>query len=335
MNYRIGPVLIRSDVPYTLYPDPAFDSFGAIGEWDISPDMNASFGASHRMVDSVTTATAGLNRVFEGFAFGSNLSADTGGGILAGVSLTYSLGRHPWSGDLRVSPEHQAQRGGIAARAFVDANRNGQFDPGDQPMSGVRFSAGGQNNHVSTNEQGQAFIPALPLYQDLDVTVQRGSVDDPYLTSSREGYTVTLRPGSYPQLDFPLVSTGEVDGMVLIARDSGETGARNVELQLLDEAGAVVMTTRSEFDGFYLFELVPLGRYRVRVAPKALERLAVLEAPDDDVALSEEEPLVSGVDFHLLVKSKGQRGTPGADPEDLLSQAQPGSEHLSDVLHTQ
>ncbi len=326
MNYRIGSVMIRSDLPYTLHPDPALDSFGVIGEWDIAPDMNASAGASHRMDDSVTTATAGLNQVFEGFALGSSLSADTGGGLFAGVSLTYSLGRHPWSGDLRVSPEHQAQSGGVAARAFIDRNRNGRFDGEDQPMSGVRFIADGHNHAASTNEAGEAFLPALPLYRDLGIAVQRGSVDDPYLTSSLAGYTVALRPGNYPQLDFPLVPTGEIDGLVMIARDGEETGLSSIELQLIDESGAVAMTTRSEFDGFYLFELVPLGRYRVRVAPDALDRLAAFAAPDHEVELSDAEPLAAGLDFHLLADPNRQPAAPGAAAQERPAQSQPSAE---------
>ena len=39
-----------------------------------------------------------------------------------------------------------------------------------------------------------------------------------------------------------------------------------VEIELLDKAGRVVKSTRSEYDGFFLFESVPYGQYRLRIA---------------------------------------------------------------------
>ena len=266
--------------------------------------MSANLGATHRLNDSVTAATAGLNQQFESFAMGGALGVNSEGGMFAGLSLTLSFGRHPWSGDLRLSPGGQAQTGGIAARAFIDKNNNGEFDEDDEPVSDVRFVTGGQRQRSSTNEAGEVFISELPLYENLDVVVQRGSVSDPYLTSSREGYSVALRPGVYPQLDFPLVTTGEIDGMVVFGSVEDESLVGNIELELLDENSEVVATTRTEFDGFYLFELIPLGHYRVRVAQNVIERFATRKAQSQKLQLTDAEPVMSGVNLHLTNNQK-------------------------------
>ena len=43
------------------------------------------------------------------------------------------------------------------------------------------------------------------------------------------------------------------------------------DLELVDVEGRAVARTRSDFDGFFLFEGVPYGRYTVRIAKLAAE----------------------------------------------------------------
>ena len=44
-----------------------------------------------------------------------------------------------------------------------------------------------------------------------------------------------------------------------------------LDLELVDARGEVVASTRSDFDGFFLFERVPYGSYRIRVAKASAE----------------------------------------------------------------
>jgi Carboxypeptidase regulatory-like domain len=63
-----------------------------------------------------------------------------------------------------------------------------------------------------------------------------------------------------------LVSAGEISGTLL--REGGRS-LNGVDIELIDKNGRVVKTTRSEYDGFFLFESVPYGAYRLRVAALA------------------------------------------------------------------
>jgi len=47
---------------------------------------------------------------------------------------------------------------------------------------------------------------------------------------------------------------------------SGGLGFEGLDLELVDPAGKVVATARTDFDGFFLFERVPYGAYAVRVS---------------------------------------------------------------------
>jgi hypothetical protein len=70
----------------------------------------------------------------------------------------------------------------------------------------------------------------------------------------------------------PLVSAGEISGNLL--REGGRT-LNGVDIELLDKNGRVVKTTRSEYDGFFLFESVPYGQYRLRIAALAANLVRV------------------------------------------------------------
>ena len=90
-----------------------------------------------------------------------------------------------------------------------------------------------------------------------------------------------------------------------------------------DEAHEIVRTTKSEFDGFYLFELVPLGRYVVRASPDQLAKHALAGSPEHEVLLTVEEPVVSGADF--TVGELAARSRPAPSPVE----ASPAEQHAS------
>ncbi len=48
-------------------------------------------------------------------------------------------------------------------------------------------------------------------------------------------------------------------------------GFEGLELELVDAGGKRIGTTRTDFDGFFLFERVPYGEYRLRLSKKAAE----------------------------------------------------------------
>ena len=74
---------------------------------------------------------------------------------------------------------------------------------------------------------------------------------------------VVPRPGVAAEVDIALVGGGDIEGAIV---KSGGLGFEGLDLELVDAAGKVVATARTDFDGFFLFERVPYGQYRVRLA---------------------------------------------------------------------
>jgi hypothetical protein len=74
---------------------------------------------------------------------------------------------------------------------------------------------------------------------------------------------VVPRPGIPAEVQIGLVGGGDVEGALVKAGGSGFEG---VDLELVDHQGKVVATTRTDFDGFFLFERIAYGSYSIRVA---------------------------------------------------------------------
>ena len=99
----------------------------------------------------------------------------------------------------------------------------------------------------------------------------------------------TLRPGSLPHFDFPVIETGAVDGTAY--RPNGQP-AQGLKLELVGADDRVLQETETAYDGFYNFEYVPPGAYRVRSA--AAENVALTPQP---VMVTAESLFASGVDL--------------------------------------
>jgi hypothetical protein len=77
---------------------------------------------------------------------------------------------------------------------------------------------------------------------------------------------VTPRPGIVADVEIGLVGAGDIEG--IIVRDDGQ-GFEGLELELLDESGKVVATTRSDYDGYFMFERVAYGHYSARISSES------------------------------------------------------------------
>jgi hypothetical protein len=298
MNYYMHPFILRGELNYDLAPEVELDSVNATLDWDLDEDFLARFSSEYDIEDSDFEFGASLNRDFGYFALGAEVEVSSEGDYLVGLTFNLSLGRDPVSGTVQVTSDRLAREGALVARVYVDENVNGAFDEGDALIEGARLTSAKRSMDTETDDEGTAVINNLEVYEASDVRIDQKSIDDPYVIPATEGALVTVRPGALVSHDFALVRTGEVDGTVWLGGLNG--GVReigDVELQLVNDSGEVVQTTRSEYDGFYLFEFVPVGHYRVRISPAQLERLSMTAPAVEEVVLAGEDPIISGLDF--------------------------------------
>ena len=214
----------------------------------------------------------GYTHLFDKFALSANGSYSTAGTIGAGLSLAFSLGPDPANGGIRVSNERIARRGQAVVKVFLDENGDGIRGEDEPLLADVDAAAGMRISQKPTNEGGRTVIDGLTPYKPVLVRLDEGSLGDPYLTPGTAGMVIVPRPGVPLEVELPVSRSGEVEGLLLSTSGYEMQG---VQLELVDARGAVVAETVSEFDGFFLFDRVPYGTYRLRIAPGMARRLEV------------------------------------------------------------
>ncbi len=297
---RIGQAWLRGTLRYEIEPESRMTMAGAQAEMNFGNYLSTRIGVQRELIaPERTTLLAGLSRRFDVLALGLNGSWADDGSWGAFMSLSFSFGREPRSGDWYMDSRAGAERGAASMRVFLDRDLNGVYSEGDEPLPDVTLGMGQALATRDTNADGVAFVTGLPPYQDLDVTLPANALEDPYWLAEKDGVTVRPRPGVAAVADFPVVVTGEVDGTARLRDGNGIFEIADVSIQLVDEQGRVVDEAKSAYDGFFLFEFVRPGRYTVRVAPEQLVRLGFAVSAEREIEIDADGTIASGIDFVL------------------------------------
>ncbi|MBD3729867.1 MAG: carboxypeptidase regulatory-like domain-containing protein [Sphingomonadales bacterium] len=249
----------------------------------IDDTSDITFELEHDAPSKETSFALGYSKSFKKFAVRANASYDTRGAIGFNLSLAFSFGPDPVNGGIRFSEEKLARNGQAKVIVFRDDNGDGRQDPGEEVLKNVNVEAGLRETGAVTSDRGMAMVDGLKPYVPIVVGVDEASLGDPYLTPSVKGVVVVPRPGVAAEVVIPVSPAGEIEGTLL---STNGTELPGVELELVDARGAVAATTMTEFDGFFLFEKVPYGRYRLRVSADAARALEVRAALASDIEVA-------------------------------------------------
>jgi hypothetical protein len=289
---RIGDTRLRGEARYRLQPGSVLESVTLVAErpigergelrgeiaWD-GPLDRARFGA-------------GYSRQFDRLALGARAEAATDGSFAAGINLALSFGPDARGRYARVTSHKLASAGQAAARVFTDSNRNGVWDGNEPVHEGVTIAAGTARADAPTDANGTTMVDGLRSFQPQLLSVDTSTLADPLLKPAVRGIVVTPRPGIAQAVDFALLPTGEVEGMLYIAA-SGEPQPRpGADLELVNAAGDVVAEARSDFDGFFLFQDVVYGQYRLQLSAATARALDAGNEPLATVSVGDPDPVV-------------------------------------------
>ena len=265
VNTRVGRVRLRGEAHVDLAP-ARVRSLAVIGEWAAGAEIDGAAGwraeLGYERVLGRARAAIGYVRRFDRLALSASLEAASDGSVGAGVSIAFSLGRER-RGGVRMTADKLAAQGSADVFVYRDTNGNGRRDDGEQGEGAVGLTRGLVAIDRLTDVDGRRTIDGLEPFQPVVIGVDAASLPDPMLQPAGIGVVVVPRPGIVAQVEIGLVPTGDVDGTLMAP---GGGALEGVDLELHDAGGRRVATTRCEFDGFFLFERVPHGRYTVHVA---------------------------------------------------------------------
>ena len=171
---------------------------------------------------------------------------------------------------------------------FEDLNENGRLDSGEPVEKDAIVTAGMKLAELPTGKDGTTRVGGLTPYLPVAIGIDQSSLANPALAALKPAQVVVPRPGVAAQVDIALVGGGSIEGYAVKEDGSGYEG---LEIQLLGVDGEVLGTAISDIDGYFLFERIRYGRYRLGLTDATAKAIGAAPALDASVSISSDKPL--------------------------------------------
>jgi len=286
LNYEFQPESEITNVDFTLRPP-------------LYKDYQFTYGLNHSLRADLTELSASASKSVGSFNLSAGLRYNTDSVVSLDARFSIGLGREPRENRWVPHALAIAGRGSVSARVFLDNNEDGLFNEGDEAIENVGFTVNNGYQQVRTNESGIAFMTGLLEYVPVNLAIAISTLEDPLWTPALEGMRIVPRPGQAMQLDFPIFTSGEIDGTVYLTRNGRTVPAGRVTVEVIDDRNRVIDTTTTEYDGFYVISKIPLGKYRIRVSRQQMSELNLRADEEPVFEITAVEQFESGIDFTL------------------------------------
>ncbi len=282
---RVGAVRLRGLGVWQISPDARFKTAELSAYWSASEKADFEAAVAYDAQTRLSRARVTHIRRFDTMAVALTGEAASDGSLAVGFNLNFSLDSSRRG--LSLSRQQLATAGAVRATVFRDSNDNGRRDPGEPAEKGALVTTGTRLSERATDAQGNVLVAGLANYVPVTVGIDTSSLGDPTLTPRQALQVVTPRPGIAADVEIALVGAGDIEGAVV--KDGGE-GFEGLDLELVDAAGKVVATTRTDYDGFFLFERVAYGKYSVRIAAASARIAKIATGLGLDAVVNAEAP---------------------------------------------
>lgn len=267
-SMRRGYTSFRASAEYTIHPSVSLNRLSAAVERSFVVDRSPwrwRVESTWDLNERTFLHSAAIGREFENFNLDLLAESDGRNSHRIGLGLTFALGRRAngWG----VTSKPLAATGTVRARIFEDRDDNGVFSSGDSPIHSAGVVASSSRRVSMSDANGYAILDSVNANTGTQVTVVTDDLDDPNLYA-RPTYTKP-REGTVSEISIPLTQMGSIEGTVEMVAgfDPKANPLAGVTLVLLDPALKEVARTTSAYDGYYSFDLVPVGTYTVALAP--------------------------------------------------------------------
>ncbi len=287
-NATLGRVRLRGGAQFRVSgPNKGFEKLDVTAETRLGPTTDLRLAVEHDAGSNLTTAKFGLNKDFKHFSLQGEARVDSRRSFGLGLTLAVSLGPDPVDGGWRLSRDKLARDGEATVTVFRDENGDGLRQAGEEGVAGVGIEAGFRHADRTTAANGRTVVDGLTPFAPILIGIDKGSLPDPLLQPKGPGTVVVPRPGVNSEIVLALAPTGEIEGTLVNPDGQARAGAT---IELVDPSGAVIARTLSEFDGYFLFDLVPYGSYRLRVAEAVASAMGVKPALGAAVTIDRAHP---------------------------------------------
>ncbi len=287
----ISPWKFRLAASYGFKPDTELLQLSADSSLRIDNNMSLDLGIRRSQSVDTTYYSGGINWILEKVAINARVSYDSDerwGGL-----ITLSTTLIPRSGTLRPRWDSLASVGSGTVEVRVFEQMDGMDTA---PLSGVDVKGVQAWRQASTDSNGVAYLSRMPAHRQIDIDLEESSLMDGDLRNTDPGVSIIPRPGSIAIVEFPLIRTVELEGHVLVKSGDESKPVSRALVLLKTPEGEVVAQRRTAFDGFFLFDGIEAGDYRLSLDETLDDRL--IEQPAEIEVLSGGS-VMRGLDFAL------------------------------------
>lgn len=211
------------------------------------------------------------------------------------------------SGNKRVltSKNSSVGKGGISIYPFLDLNNNGIFDQGEKmvKLSSVKVYGA---NVIFSEKDSIIRMPNLNAFISYNIEFSDNDLDNIAWRFKNKIYSILVDPNQYKRVDVPIVSVGEVTGMVYKNNNNSLKGIGRITVEFYKkDSDELIAKTLSESDGYIYYLGFAPGEYVARIDSLQLSKLDFVLEPSQvnfTIKTLEEGDIVDGLDFVLSKK---------------------------------
>jgi len=300
LQRMFGTVFARFSVDYNIKPTPEIDKVSSELSTSLFDNTQSNIKLNYYTSSERYQAEIGMNFQQESYNINSTVTFDNQDNWRFGINFRFSFGYQLDQKESMFSAVPITSKGSLMVRVFEDDNLNGTYDEGEVLVEGAKVKALQSYNQGISNDNGIALIKGMKNNQITDIELDKDSLGDGFLLPSKGPVAITPRKGYLGHLDFPVVTSSEVEGNIYLTDDEGVFKPLGyVTIHLIDIEGNIVKTTQSEYDGYYLFvELLP-GQYFVAIDEAYLAKRKLRNINNIPISLTAQGDVINGSDFNL------------------------------------
>jgi len=291
---------IRGTIDYAFQPTNEVTNLNITVRPPLYNRFQFTYGLNHSLVADLTEVSASASKAIGKYNLSFGARYNTDDVISLDARFSIGIGREPREKKWESNALAIAGRGSVSARVFIDNNQDGLFNEDDKPLENVGFTINGGYQRIRTDENGIAFITGVPEHRPINLAIEKSTLEDPLWTAALDGMRIIPRPGQAMQLDFPIFTSGEIDGTIYLVKNDKTIPAGRVKVEVVNQEGRIIRSTTTEYDGFYVISNIPLGTYTVRVSPSQMSNLNLAAEVEPSFVISADDQFESGVDFELI-----------------------------------
>lgn len=314
LGTKIGPLFARASATYITEPQTEFTTYGLAADLRLSNNVDVSFNYDYDILQDENSYRVGMKWSLPYLIVTPNIRYSDSGLVNANLTMLLAMGaRSGGLGDYYVADRRSiSSRGTLRARLFEDTNNDGVYNLGERLLSGGVIHSLQTRQKAVSDETGVATITNVRAWFPSDIVYESDSVDEYAMRYGGEEFSIEMRPGSVMEVDLPFYRAGDIDGTVVRTMLDGDTRpARGVTVELFNADGEITSTTVTASDGFYSFQRILPGHYRVAIRGELAENYA-----PQDVYITKDGSFVGGV--NLVINKQFEQPNQAHNSVDFL-----------------